>query len=308
MNIEEVSEKHSMELQLKKIELSDKDWMNEYLGQKQDKGCDMCFPNIYLWGRKYQTGYAIVEDCLIFADRIDLSSVSFPLGSPENVKKAIAWLEEYFASMGKPFSLHLVGEGDFALLEQWFPGKYQITYERDLADYVYETEKLISLSGKKYHGKKNHINKFKSIYPDWSYEPITDDNVEECFQMAMKWRRDNGCEEDEEKLDELCVALNALRLMHELELKGGLIRAEGNVVAFAVGEELNEDMFVVHIEKAFADVPGAYPIINQQFALHEGAGYPYINREDDSGVEGLRRAKTSYHPVFLREKGLVTHA
>lgn len=296
-----------MDFEIKKIQLSDKKWMDEYLALKQDKGCDMCFPNIYLWGRKYRTGYAVVENCLVFSDLTDMSSVSFPLGKPEDVKRAVLYLEEQFASVGKAFSMHLVGASDFALLEQWFPGKYKMEYERDIADYVYETEKLINLSGKKYHGKKNHINKFKALYPDWTYEPITDENVEDCFQMAMIWRRINDCEGDPDKIDELCVTLNALRLMHELELTGGLIRAEGEVVAFAIGEELNRDMYVVHIEKAFADVPGAYPMINQQFALHAAKDYPYINREDDSGVEGLRKAKESYHPAFMLEKGLVTH-
>lgn len=249
----------------------------------------------------------MIENCLIFADLVDLTSVSFPLGKKEDQKKAVLALEKIFEKEGKPFALHLATASDFALLENWFPGKYQITYERDLADYVYETQKLIALSGKKYHGKKNHINKFKQLYSDWSYEAITDENVEECFQMALKWRCINGCEEDEEKLAEMCVTLNALRLMHELELTGGLIRADGNVVAFAIGEELNRDMYVVHIEKAFSDIPGAYPMINQQFALHAAQNYPYINREDDSGVEGLRRAKESYRPAFLLEKGMITH-
>lgn len=296
-----------MKLELKKIKLEDKDWMTRYLDTKTDKGCDLCFPNIYLWGRKYQTGYEIVDNCLIFADINDLGSTSFPLGEKEDVRKAILTLEEIFRDMGKEFCLHLVSPSDFAMLEEWFPGKYQITYERDIADYVYASEKLIALSGKKYHGKKNHINKFKDLYPDWSYEPITDENVEECFQMALKWRQLNGCEEDEEKRAEMCVTLNALRLLKELDLKGGLIRADGQVVAFSIGEQLNPDMFVVHIEKAFADVPGAYPIINQQFVLHEASSYPYVNREDDSGVPGLRRAKESYKPEFMLEKGLVTH-
>ena len=168
-------------------------------------------------------------------------------------------------------------------------------------------ELLISLSGKKYHGNKNHVNKFKNTYPDWSYEKLTDENVEDCFQMALKWRTQNGCEEDEEKRAEMCVTLNALRLYKELHLTGGVLRAEGRVVAFTLGEELNPDMFVVHIEKAFADVPGAYPMINQQFLLHEAPEYLYVNREDDAGSDGLRKAKESYRPVFLMEKGIVTH-
>ena len=136
---------------------------------------------------------------------------------------------------------------------------------------------------------------------------MTKDNVEDCFQMALKWRTQNGCEEDEEKRAEMCVTLNALRLYKELHLTGGVLRAEGRVVAFTLGEKLNPDMFVVHIEKAFADVPGAYPMINQQFLLHEAQEYLYVNREDDAGSDGLRKAKESYRPVFLMEKGIVTH-
>ena len=194
----------------------------------------------------------------------------------------------------------------FELLEQIYPGRFAIRYYRDSADYVYETKKLISLSGKKYHGKKNHINKFKKLYPDWSYETISSENVEDCFQMALEWRRQNGCEDDEEKSAEMCVTLNALRLLEELKLRGGLIRAGGKVVAFSIGEPVCDDTMVVHIEKAYADLQGAYPMINQQFLEHEASQYRYVNREEDLGEEGLRQAKESYHPVFLVEKGVVS--
>ena len=112
-------------------------------------------------------------------------------------------------------------------------------------------------------------------------------------------------EENEEKRDEMCVALNALRLLEELGLSGGLLRVEGEVVAFTIGEPLNQDTFVVHIEKAFAEIQGAYPMINQQFVEHEAQNYLYVNREEDTGSEGLRKAKLSYRPAFLVQKGLV---
>ena len=123
--------------------------------------------------------------------------------------------------------------------------------------------------------------------------------------MALKWRTDNGCNDDLEKNAEMCVTLNALRLFKELELVGGVLKVDGNIVAFTIGEPMSEDTFVVHIEKAFADVQGAYPMINQQFVEHECAAYKYINREDDAGSEGLRKAKLSYKPAFLVEKGIV---
>ena len=173
-----------------------------------------------------------------------------------------------------------------------------------LMEYCKEKD-VPSLAGKKLHGKRNHINKFKALYPDWSYEPLNDDNVEDCFQMALKWRNKNGCEDDPEKNAEMCVTLNSLRLYKELGLKGGVLKADGKIVAFTVGEPVSDDTFVVHIEKAFAEVDGAYPMINQQFVQHECMEYEYVNREEDTGAEGLRKAKLSYRPAFLEEKGIV---
>ena len=145
------------------------------------------------------------------------------------------------------------------------------------------------------------------MYEDrWSYEKLSKENIEDCFQMALKWRNENGCEDDPEKRGEICVTLNSLRLFEELKLTGGVLRIDGDVVAFTLGEPVCSDTFVVHIEKAFAEVQGAYPMINQQFVEHECMAYQYINREEDTGAEGLRKAKLSYRPVFMVEKGRVT--
>ena len=125
--------------------------------------------------------------------------------------------------------------------------------------------------------------------------------------MALTWRNRNGCEDgDEGKLAEVCVTLNSLRLMKELHLTGGCLRVGGKVTAFTIGERLCSDTFVVHIEKALTEIEGAYPMINQQFVQHAMEGYTYVNREEDTGDEGLRQAKLSYRPVFLVEKGVVT--
>ena len=102
------------------------------------------------------------------------------------------------------------------------------------------------------------------------------------------------------------MCMNSLRLQKELELKGGILRVGGEIVAFTLGEPVSDDTFVVHIEKAHAQVRGAYQMINQQFLAHEVADYTYVNREDDTGDEGLRKAKLSYRPAFLVEKGTVT--
>lgn len=296
--------------ELKRPELEDREvvdgWFRNYPGQS----CDRTFANVYLWSRFYKVKYAVYRNVLIFEDTTEGCSYAWPAGELEDVRAVFPILEEWAREAGEAFHMYGVTKDQFASLDSWYPGRYQYTETRDYADYVYEAEKLATLSGKKLHSKRNHINRFKILYEDrWDYERLTEDNVEECFQMALEWRNLNEVDEDEEKNAEMSVTLNSLRLFRELQLTGGILRVDGKIVAFTLGEPLNEDTFVVHIEKALADVEGAYTVINQQFVEHEILGkYKYVNREDDVGQEGLRKAKLSYKPAFLVEKGTVTLA
>ncbi|MDO4311807.1 MAG: phosphatidylglycerol lysyltransferase domain-containing protein [Eubacteriales bacterium] len=297
-----------IEIDFKKPELKDRELISDFFRNHTSRSCERTFTNVYLWARFYNVTFAVVEGALVFkSENEDKFDFAFPAGEPENVKRAIDVLMEYSRERNVPFEMYNVTPDNFACIDQWYPGRFQVEYNEDYADYVYESEKLATLSGKKLHGKRNHINKFKSVYEDrWSYEPITKDNLEDCFQMALKWRNENGCEDDEEKNAEICVTLNSLRLFEELELIGGILRVDGAIAAFTIGEPICGDTFVVHIEKAFADIDGAYTMINQQFVQHACMDYKYVNREEDTGAEGLRKAKRSYRPVFMVEKGLVT--
>lgn len=298
------------EIQFKRAELEDKDIITRYFKHHTSRSCERTFANVYLWSRQYPVKWAIVENALLFKSEDETHlSFAYPAGEALDVQRAIEWLLKYCKERGKPFRMYNLTPDNFAQLEEWYPGRFQIEYDRDSADYIYESEKLATLSGKKLHGKRNHINKFKALYEDrWSYEVMTRDNVEDCFQMALQWRDQNGCEEDPHKRSEICVTMNALRLFEELELRGGVLRVDKKVVAFTLGEPVCSDTFVVHIEKAFAEVEGAYPMINQQFVEHECRDFLYVNREEDTGAEGLRKAKLSYRPVFLVEKGNVKEA
>ncbi|MDD7051595.1 MAG: phosphatidylglycerol lysyltransferase domain-containing protein [Lachnospiraceae bacterium] len=298
-----------MDLAWKTIGMEDKPILEKYYAYEQSKCCEFSFCNNYLWAPFYEMRYTIIEDMLVFLAQGRQPSVGVPLAkdgaSERNLGKVVSILEEYFVSIQAPFQMHLVTEEKFAQLEAQFPGKYVIEYNRDQADYIYEVEKMISLSGKKLHGKRNHINKFKENNPNWRYEPLSQENVSACVKMAEEWREKNLCDEKGEKHTEFCVTLRALDEYEQLGLKGGVLRIEDRVVAFTLGEELNRETFVVHIEKAMADIQGAYPMINQQFLVHEASQYKYVNREEDMGEEGLRKAKLSYYPVFLQEKGVV---
>ncbi len=294
------------EIQFKRTEMEDRELMHSIFQKFPSQSCEKTFANTLLWSRHYPVKFAIVQNTLVFCwEKGEEIAFSYPVGEPEDVRKTIEILKQYTEERGEPFELYHVTPDQFEQLEEWYPERFQIEYERDDADYVYETEKLATLSGKKLHSKRNHINKFKELHPNWCYETMSEENIEECFQMALKWRNANGCDIDDGKNAEMCVTLNSLRLFRELELVGGVLKVDGKIVAFTIGEALSEEMFVVHIEKAFADVQGAYPMINQQFVSHECMDYLYVNREDDAGSEGLRKAKLSYRPAFLVEKGLV---
>lgn len=295
-----------IDIEFKKIEIKDKELISSKFKTYCSKSCERTFTNVFLWSPYYDVKYAILEDCLFFKSEHDGIAFTYPAGEPENVKKVIEILEEYAKQLGVEFCLYNLTPEMFITLEEMFPNKFKIEYNRDIADYVYETEKLTTLSGKKLHAKRNHINKFKATYEDWSYESISDANIEECIEMTNQWGILNACHEDKGKVQELGVTIKALKDYQNLGLKGGILRVNGDIVAFTLGEEICNDTFVVHIEKAFAEIQGAYPMINQQFVMHECQNYSYINREEDTGSEGLRKAKLSYRPIFLVEKGVVT--
>lgn len=294
-----------MDIDWKKITMEDRELIEHYYEREQSMSCEFSFANNLLWAPYYEIRFAVLHDCLVFLSNADGFSVSYPLGRGD-IQGAMEALSSYFAERERPFRMHLVTPQQYAHLMELYPMRFQIAYDRDSADYVYEAEKLRTLAGKKLHGKRNHIHKFKQEHPDWSFERIDGHNVEECVEMAREWGRQNAVDEDWEKSAEFDITLRALRQREPLKLDGGLIRADGRVVAFSLGEPCNRETYVVHIEKAFADVQGAYPIMNQQFVEHIAAGYRYINREEDTGAEGLRKAKLSYYPDLMVEKGLVT--
>ncbi len=180
------------------------------------------------------------------------------------------------------------------------PG-FTVEQERDHFDYVYLSQDLIHLAGKHYHAKRNHINSLRNTQP-CAYVPLEEQHLTACLELAALWCRLKRCEEDLGLMGEWDAVRAALNNYRALDLTGGVILIEGKVEAFTLGELLNRDTAVVHVEKANPDIRGLYPLINQQFCQHAWANIPYINREQDLGDPGLRQAKLSYHPHRLVEK------
>lgn len=269
-------------------------WLKEKFRESQPQCCEFSAGNILGWSRFYDGQITDIENCLVsylFKDE----AFCFPKGknNEEAVKKII---EEN----GFP-KFEFLEKGESETIERLFPGKYIFTADRGAFDYVYSRENLATLGGKKYHGKRNHISYFERTF-NWTFEELSRINIDDCIAMNEKWYTLN-VEKDREGIEDEREVLR-LNFAHFEEIGGvgGVLRIDGEVVAFTFGERLNDDTFVTHFEKAYSDIRGAYPMINQLFAQTLLTDYKYINREDDVGSEGLRSAKLSYHPEFLVEK------
>ena len=292
-----------------KPDISDINKLKDMLKRNQYRGCELSVSNLILWADYYHMEYTIVEDTLILrhTDENGKYRLSYPIGADtEEAEHAIFEMElEYFKELCQEPYFGLIDSVMYDRINQWYPERFRIQYERDWADYIYSREKLTNLAGKKLHGKRNHIKRFQEQNPEWSYETLTEKNVEECVAMAKQWCKENCSKSDEEKKEENNLVIRALRNFQKLSMKGGLLRTKEGVVAITLGSPITNDTFDVSFEKAFSEIEGAYPMINQQFVMHELQDYVYINREEDLGIEGLRKAKLSYHPEILLEKGLV---
>lgn len=282
------------------IQLSDKEIMTQKFLEDNKKSCEFCFANNYLWKKIYPTQITEIGDCIVLRFlEDDEIYYAYPIGNGDK-RKVIEKIILYEQASGHNVNISGMSKFEAGDLIKWFPARFRVEYDRDMSDYIYTTKSLSKLEGRKYHSKRNHIARFKE--EDWSYERITDKNVSECIEMNHMWKKKRTAKWDEMMQYEYDVVKEGLKYFKELELVGGLLRKKGKVVAFAIGEPLTDDTFVVHFEKAFSDVQGAYAMINQQFALNECKGYKYINREEDEGDEGLRQAKLSYHPEMLIDK------
>ncbi len=290
----------------KDIELKDKAWIDPLLKMSDFKGSEYVFSNNYNWKDIYHIQVAQVGGYYCVRSGIEERSYLYPSGSGD-IAPVIEALIQDAKERECPFQMHGIVKENVALLETLFPGRFAFEEYRDGFDYIYNTVDLATLSGKKYHGKRNHITKFKQNHPDWVYEPITAENIEECRAMNKIWCEKQGNCNDPSLKQELCAVKKALDHFFDEGLKGGLIRTkEEGIVAYSIGAPLSSDTFIVHIEKAFAEVQGAYPIINQEFVRHNCMNYKYVNREDDVGDEGLRKAKLSYKPAKNKEKYTAT--
>jgi len=294
-----------LSLDFQDITIKDKEWIDPLLKLSPRGSLEYNFTTTFVWRNIYGFQAARMDDYFLLRAGTCNPSYLFPAGTGP-LDPVIRALQEDARQAGVPLTFNTVLPDGKAMLEAFYPGKFAFEFWRDGADYLYETQALATLAGKKLGAKRNHIHRFLENNPDWQYEPLTQRNLNEARIMNTAWCIQNGCAEDMAISDEYCAVESAIRHFDELGLSGGLIRAGGKVIAFSIGDPLSDDTFIVHFEKAYSEIQGAYPMINQQFVLHHCMDYPFVNREEDAGVEGLRRAKLSYNPLRLVEKYTAT--
>lgn len=298
-------------IDFKEISLRDRQWVEPILFEMGTRSCEMTFVVLYTWRRAYGIRIAQMDGFVLGQmNGPHGTAYIYPMGSGD-VKAAVEEMEQDAAERGVEFRLICVTTEMIEELDRLFPGKYRYQDDRDSFDYIYAVDKLSDLVGKKLQAKRNHINRFVENNPDWTAEPVTPENMPQCIEVERLWKLDaaaetvSGSEEEADQKAEDVALYMAMRDFEALGLQGILIRAGGQPVAFALGKQASAESYNIHFEKANADIQGSYAIVNREYARFIRETCPtvqWINREDDMGVEGLRRAKESYRPDFMIEK------
>lgn len=276
----------------RQVKMEDKPWFDEFFRKRQPEVSSYTFTNIFAWREPYNTGLSRAGNAILVHYNHDGRRACL---EPLADDPATA-VRELLAEFGPGVQFVRISAEVAGRLPT--DAGLKIEYDRDNADYLYLASDLIHLEGRKYDGKRNFINRVKSN-SNCEYFKLDQRLALECREFAEAWCEERVCETTEGLRRELCAVWEMLSHFDELGLVGGAIRIDGAIVAFELGEALNDQTMVCHVEKADAKIDGLYQLINNEFAIHECADYKYINREQDLGLPGLRKAKESYHPVRL---------
>lgn len=290
-------------MDFQRLQLSQREAYERILFACPSRGCEYSFSNLYLWGSQK---VAFVHGCVAFFSHFSGRSVyPYPIGQGDK-RAVIQEILEDAKLRGIPCRITNVLEEDRQELENWFPGQFLFRTSRDNFDYVYGIDDLADLRGRKFQKKRNHFNRFRAEHPDYRVAPLDGCNMPAAQCMVNEWYA-NRLREDphgDYLLENIAMA-RAFRSYGPLGMEGLVLEEDGRVLAVTMGSKLAENTFDIHFEKAREDVDGAYTAINCEFARYLRLKYPqirYLDREDDLGLEGLRKAKLSYNPTVLLEK------
>jgi len=286
------------------IEIRHKDLFDHYFKEDPPVVSELTFTNLFIWRHQYHPVWLETDDCLLIICRPEgLPPYGLEPVGPGDKGGALDMLLGYLNEITSESSIRKVSEKFVNTCVE--PDRYYSVLDQDNCDYVYKAVDLIQLSGKKYHRKKNHLNQFLKHY-EFEYMELDKNLKESVLAMQERWCELKYCEGSRSLSSEDIAIHEAMIHFDMLDYKGCVIKINSRIEAFSIGEQLNSNTAVVHIEKANPDIPGLYVAVNQFFCQDAWAEVEYINREQDLGIEGLRKAKESYYPDHMVNKYIVS--
>lgn len=291
-------------IDFKPVTPQDKELLTSYLFPGERRDANLSMVNLCSWQFLTCSSFALVDELLVlrFCFDSDRTVYSIPVLGAQ-VEGVIRRLARQAVEENLPLCFYGIVPELKEMLDKVYPEVFEYEEDRDYFDYLYLRKDLAELKGKDYQTKRNHVNKFKKRY-DFRFLPLTAEMVPDCLQLYREWCGERLCEEDEGLEQERQALTYGLERFEELGITGGSLWVEGKMIAFTFGAPVNYDTFCIHAEKALGSFEGAYNTINQEFAQYLPERFVYLNREEDLGLPGLRKAKMSYRPVRMLEKGV----
>lgn len=289
-----------------KIDLDHMDMMNKYFDLVDYKACEYSFLTLYMWQHNYNTHVMEKDDTMYIFGKDNKSAFSIvPISIKKRWNRDLKELEKIFnVCFDDKIEIRAVPKEYAEFIMEDYPNRFEIIPDRDSYDYLYDAEKLRTLAGRKMHSKKNHFNRFIRDYGDrYEYRRLTtEDEFEEALFLLKKWAKSKDTIDETMEIEQQAVE----KVLHNYDIHRNLkvagIYIDGKMQAFTIADMLRPDTVCVHIEKANPEINGLYTAINKLFIENEYPDVKYVNREDDLGIEGLRKAKLSYNPIEMVEK------
>ena len=288
------------------ITAEDARWAVPVMQKNSYLHCGFSFITQYMWSPFFNTHIAKFKDWVVI--RSEVKGEFFylwPVGEGP-LKEAIDACIEDAKAHGKKMKLFSISQENKDILEELYPGEFEITCNRDDADYIYEQADLAGLAGRRFQKKRNHVSRFIRENPDWQFHLLKKEDLPKIREFNDAWSQLDGNAENKGIQDEHACIEMLFENFDKLDLRGGYITAGGRIVAYSMGSVINSRVFDTNVEKGLYNVTGSYNIINREMAAHVCADFELINREDDVGDEGLRTAKLSYNPAIIEPKYLAS--
>lgn len=289
-------------LEFKKVTFEDYNVINAFYQGYPARQCDRSTAATIMWRNYYDNYYAVFDGTIIFSSNFTGDRCfTHPVG--RNVAGMLTELEEYCKATNTPMVVCSVNKSELPYILERYPD-CEHSADRDWFDYLYEKEAMLMLAGRKYGTQRNHINKFKKLYSDYSFKRITDEDIERLIEFTKSFSFNS--EKDGSAMQELEICIEVMKNHKKYNMLGGYLEVDGKIIGYSFGEIIGDTLFV-HIEKADVNYHGAYQMLTNSFLREFAADdtVKFVNREEDCGDEGLRKSKLSYHPVELIEKTTV---